>query len=263
MIEWNADPEIFSLGFLHPRWYGVLFALAFVLSYNVMQRIFSAEKKPQQHLDTLAIAIIVATLVGARVGHVLFYEPKIFLENPFEVFAIWNGGLASHGGAIGIALALLWFHKKHKQYSFIWLLDRTTIVAALSGTLIRIGNFMNSEILGYETDVPWAIWFKRVDHIMPVYRHPAMLYEAIACMALFVLMWRMYKAGVAFNTPGRMIGVFFTLLFTFRFFIEFLKQRQVAFENTLPIDMGQILSIPFIIVGIYLWVRGSGRKQTS
>lgn len=230
----------------------MLFALAFVLSYYIMRSIFRKERKPIVQLDQLTIYMIVGTIMGARIGHVLFYEPDIFLNNPLELFAIWKGGLASHGGALGIILGLYLFHLRHRSYSMIWLLDRLAIVAAISGMCIRIGNLFNSEILGRPTDVPWAFVFEFED-MQP--RHPAQLYEAVLCLSLFVLTWMMYKRGVAFKHPGRIIGTFLILLFVGRFLVEFIKERQVGFENSLPLDMGQLLSLPFIAVGVWLLLR--------
>lgn len=259
-MHWNVDPVLFSLGPLSPRWYGVLFALAFVFSYYIMRSIFKAERKPMVDLDALTIYMIVGTILGARIGHVMFYEPEILLDNPLALFAIWQGGLASHGGALGIILGLYLFHRKHKSYSMIWLLDRLAIVAAISGMCIRIGNLFNSEILGYPTNVPWAVVF---DLKSPIPRHPAQVYEALLCLALFILTWAMYKRGVAFAHPGRLIGVFLVLLFTGRFLIEFLKERQVDFESVLPLDMGQLLSIPFIVAGVWFLFRPSVPKPAS
>lgn len=254
MIEWNVDPVIFTLGPLSPRWYGILFASAFLLSFWVMKKVFVKEQKNLKDLDSLTIYMIVGTIVGARLGHVLFYEPELMLSNPFEILAVWHGGLASHGGALGIIGGLWLFHKKKKGYSMIWLLDRLAIVAAVSGMCIRLGNLMNSEIIGRPTDVPWAVWFKLVDPL-PVWRHPAQVYEAIVCLVLFVYLWRLYKKGVGTNNPGRIIGLFLVLLFTARFGIEFLKEHQVGFEANLPLDLGQLLSLPFIAVGVWLLAR--------
>lgn len=262
MIEWNIDPVIFTLGPISPRYYGILFALAFVISYHFMKRMFADDKRGQKELDSLTITIIVGTIAGARLGHVLFYEPHVLIEDPFEVFAIWHGGLASHGGALGIIAGLWVFHKRFPKFSMIWLLDRLAVVAAVSGMCIRIGNFFNSEILGHPTDVPWAVWFAQVD-LAPVARHPAQLYEALLCALVFVFLWWRYKRGDAFNAPGRLIGYFLVMIFTGRFFIEFVKELQVAFEASLPLDMGQLLSIPFVIGGFYfLWKSSQSPKTT-
>lgn len=263
MIEWNVDPVLFTLGPLSPRWYGVLFALAFYLSYRVMHVIYVGEKKEQRDLDALTIYMIAGTILGARIGHVLFYEPEIFAANPLEVFAIWHGGLASHGGALGIITGLWIYHRRKVGYSMTWLLDRLSIVAALSGMCIRLGNLFNSEIIGRPTDVPWAFWFQRVDPVMPVWRHPTQIYEALLCLAVFAITWMMYRRGQAFTNPGRLFGVFLVLIFSGRFLIEFVKERQVDFEAALPIDMGQILSIPFIAVGVYYLVRSARASAPS
>lgn len=219
-----------------------------------MKKIFVTEKKELKDLDLLTIYMIAGTILGARIGHVLFYEPEIVLNNPFELFAIWHGGLASHGGALGIITGLWLFHRKRRGYSMTWLLDRLAIVAALSGMCIRIGNLFNSEIVGRPTDVAWAFWFKQHD-ILPVWRHPTQIYEALLCLVIFAGLWMMYRKGVAIATPGRLFGIFLVVLFTGRFLIEFLKEHQVGFEASLPIDMGQILSIPFIAAGVWYLVR--------
>jgi phosphatidylglycerol---prolipoprotein diacylglyceryl transferase len=262
MIEWNIDPVLFTLGPLSPRWYGVLFALAFVASYQVMRKMFSDADKPQKDLDSLTISMIVGTILGARLGHVFFYEPHIMLDDPLETFAVWHGGLASHGGALGIIVGLWWFNRKRKGYGMVWLLDRLAIVAALSGAFIRIGNFFNSEILGRASDVPWAVWFMRVDPA-PIYRHPAQLYEALLCLLIFGLLWWRYRSGDARRAPGRLIGLFLVLLFSGRFLIEFVKEVQVDFETALPLDMGQLLSIPFVLVGGWFLLKVSRSPRTT
>lgn len=262
MIEWNVDPVIGTIGPLSPRWYGVLFATAFLLSYSVMKRVFAAEKKPLVDLDRLTLYMMFGTVIGARLGHVLFYEPHLLLTDPFEVIAIWHGGLASHGGALGIITGLYLFHRALPSYSMTWLLDRLAIVAALSGICIRLGNLMNSEIIGRPTDAPWGFWFMRVD-AQPLARHPTQIYEALVCLILFLLLWHLYRRGIAGSRPGMIIGLFMVLLFSSRFLIEFLKEHQVDFEAGLPIDMGQILSIPFVIAGaVFLWRSRSSRTAT-
>jgi prolipoprotein diacylglyceryl transferase len=195
---------------------------------------------------------------------VLFYEPgpRIFIEDPLEVLAVWHGGLASHGGAIGIAIGLWLFQRKHKGYTLTWLFDRMAIVAAISGAFIRLGNLMNSEILGRATDQTWGIWFQRVDKLA-IYRHPAQLYEAALCIVLFAfLIWR-YQKGDALAHPGRLIGLFLVLLFVGRFVIEYYKEVQVDFESALPLDMGQILSIPFVLIGLVILVRSRNALKTG
>lgn len=225
-----------------------------------MKRIFLAEGKAMKQLDQLTIAIIAGTILGARFGHVLFYEPHIIVQDPSEVIAIWHGGLASHGGALGIIAALWWFHKKNPTFGMPWLFDRLAIVAAISGMCIRLGNLMNSEIIGKPTDGTWGFWFQRIDPL-PLPRHPTQLYEAALCIALFALTYWLYHRGVAARNPGRIFGLFLVLLFVGRFIVEFYKEHQVDFESALPIDMGQILSIPFIVLGAYYLLRSAKPQQ--
>ncbi|MCU0330523.1 MAG: prolipoprotein diacylglyceryl transferase [Candidatus Kapabacteria bacterium] len=251
MIYWNVDPVIVDLGFLAPRWYGLSWGLAFYLCYLAMKSIFTREKLPLKDLDDLTITVIVATVVGARVGHMVFYDFQDLLADPFSLFAIWKGGLASHGGVLGILLAAAWFFRKHPSYSLMWLLDRLAVVSPIAAVSIRLGNLMNSEIIGMPTDVPWAFVFTKVD-MLP--RHPAQLYEALAYAAVFAMQWLLYKRSWGAK-PGRLFGAMMVAIFTSRFFIEFLKERQVSFEDALPLDMGQILSIPFVVVGLYYLLR--------
>jgi phosphatidylglycerol---prolipoprotein diacylglyceryl transferase len=260
MIEWNVDPVIGTIGPLSPRWYGVLFAMAFMLSYVVMKRVFMTEKKSIADLDRLTLYMMFGTVIGARLGHVLFYEPHLLLDDPFEVIAIWHGGLASHGGALGIITGLYLFHRALPGYSMTWLLDRLAIMAALSGMCIRLGNLMNSEIIGRPTDLPWGFWFMRID-AQPLARHPTQVYEALVCLVLFIGLWLLYRRGVARRQPGMLIGLFMVLLFSSRFAIEFLKEHQVDFEASLPLDMGQLLSLPFIVAGAAFLV--SSRRTSA
>jgi len=252
MINWNPDPAIFHLGFLSPRWYGLSWGLAFYLGFLLLRRVFAAEKRSVQHLDTLTIYMIVFTILGARAGHMLFYEPEVLLSSPLDFFKIWQGGLASHGGVLGIMLGLVAFRRRVKGYTLLWLFDRMAIVAALSSGLIRLGNLMNSEIIGTPTTLPWAFIFERVDSVP---RHPAQLYEALIYFAVFGLLWFLYKRGTGERKPGMLFGVLMTLVFTARFFVEFVKEHQVDFESSLPLDMGQLLSLPFIAVGVYFLLR--------
>lgn len=260
MIDWNVDPVLIDLGLLAPRWYGLLFASAFIASFYVMRSVFERERRPLADLDSLTLYMILGTVIGARAGHMLFYEPMILLSNPFEFIAIWKGGLASHGGALGIIIGLLLFARSRKGYPFVWLMDRLAVVAALSGMFIRLGNLMNSEIIGLPTNAAWGFWFQRVD-ALPVYRHPTQIYEAALCLVLFLVLWTMYRHGHAERAPGRIIGLFMVLLFSGRFAIEFLKERQVDFEAALPLDMGQLLSIPFVIWGVWFLTRSTQQAR--
>ena len=251
-IYWNVDPDIVNIGSITIRYYGLLFALAFVAGYQIMYWIFVKEGKNLKELESFTIAMIIGTIVGARLGHCLFYEPVYYLSNPLEILKVWKGGLASHGGAIGLATALFIFIRfRKRQATFLWLADRAVISIALAAAFIRIGNFFNSEIVGRAADVSWAVVFTRLDDVP---RHPTQIYEALSYIAIFlILLFRYKKYNI--NLPrGQMLGIFLVLLFSARFIIEFFKEVQVNFEETLFLDMGQILSIPGIIAGITLLV---------
>jgi len=258
-IEWSVSPEIFHLGPVSVRWYGFLFAMAFVAGYFIMTWIFKKEGRPQTDLEQLSIYMIFGTVIGARLGHCLFYNPAYYLSNPIEIIKVWEGGLASHGAALGILTAIYLFAKKKKKYSMLWVLDRVVIVVALAGTLIRLGNLFNSEIIGIPTDVSWAFIFTAVDELP---RHPAQLYESIAYFIFFLILLFIYYKGFEKNRSGLLFGTFLVLVFTFRFFIEFLKENQTGFEAGMALDMGQLLSIPFIIAG-FIFIAKSFKSKTK
>lgn len=263
-IRWDISPEIFSIGPLHIRWYGLLFALAFVLGYQILSWVFKVEGKSQKKLESLTIILIIATVVGARLGHCFFYNPSYYFRNPLEILAVWEGGLASHGAALGILAALWIFAIRNKDLSIYWLMDRIAIPVALAAAFVRIGNFFNSEIVGKATDVPWAFLFVRNQQFAElVPRHPTQLYEAIAYISIFILLFFIYKKYKA-NTPsGLLSGLFLVLLFSARFFIEFFKEFQAAFESNLPLDMGQLLSLPMIAIGISLLAKVKRKGKMS
>lgn len=250
-IHWNPNPEIFNIGGFGIRWYGLLFAMGFLFGYIIMQKIFQHEKISQKTLDRLSIYVLIGTVVGARLGHCFFYEPEYYLSNPFEILNLRQGGLASHGAAIGILLSLLFFSRKEK-IAFSWVVDKIVIVVALAGFFIRLGNLMNSEIYGAITHVPWAFIFERVDQNP---RHPSQIYESLAYLLLFVFLLWMYFKRNAGNKPFLLFGLFLIGCFGFRFFVEFFKDVQVDFEREMFLYMGQWLSIPFIIAGIYFVTR--------
>lgn len=286
-VDWNPDPVVFYIpGTDHPVvWYGFLFALAFIGSFYLMNYIFKAEGRSSKSLDTLTVYVIAGTVIGARLGHCLFYGPWLgedgYISHPWNMLKIWEGGLASHGGAIGILIAL-WLYVRKTKENLWWIFDRIVIAVAYSGMCIRIGNLMNSEIIGKPTTLPWGFRFIQ-DDIESSYRsisnftsaayeeqvkfiesiparHPSQLYESIFCLILFIvffMIWKRFK----FSWPaGFTFGLFCALLFTFRFCIEFTKEVQVDFESTLPVDMGQILSIPFVLAGLIIMIR-SKRKN--
>jgi phosphatidylglycerol:prolipoprotein diacylglycerol transferase len=262
-ITWTADPEIFRIGSIAVRWYGVLFALGFAFGYFIMLSFFRKEKVPVKLLDELTTYMVVATVIGARLGHCLFYEPVYYLSHPVEILKIWEGGLASHGAALGILLAVYIFSKKNKL-TFWWTIDRIGLVTALAGFFIRMGNLMNSEIFGRPTTLPWGFIYtnagdpaQRVDP-----RHPTQIYEGIAYLLIFGLLMFIYYRKNGKPREGTLISLFFLLVFGVRFFIEFLKEPQVDFETGMALNMGQWLSIPFVLagaVGLYLIYRKKQR----
>lgn len=251
-IWWTVSPEILKLGPFSLRWYGLLFALAFVFGYIILSKVYKKEKKSLEDLEKLSIYVILGTVIGARLGHCLFYDPAYYLTNPIEILKVWQGGLASHGAAIGILTALYLFSKKKKDQNIIWILDRLVIVVALGGAFIRLGNLFNSEIIGKATDLPWAFVFVRVDEIP---RHPTQIYESLFYFLSFIILYSIYQKKSVTLKPGFLFGLFLILIFGFRFFIEFLKENQSSFESALPINMGQILSIPFVLLGLYFILR--------
>lgn len=273
-IHWNIAPEAFTVFGIPVRYYGLLFVGGFIAAFQFLEWLYKREKIPYQKLSQLATYAIIGSFAGARLGHCLFYEPDYFLYHPLEmllpigydengkmIFQAYTG-LASHGGAFGILLALLVYKWRTKE-DLLPLLDRIAIATPLACGFIRMANFFNSEIIGYPTDVPWAIVFEQVD-MEP--RHPAQLYEAVFYFSLFVVMFLLYKRkGLSTSVTSSLVekpqtGFYFALciisIFTFRFFVEFIKERQVGFEENLPIDMGQILSIPFVVLGVWIFVKG-------
>jgi prolipoprotein diacylglyceryl transferase len=251
VIEWNVSPEIFRIGPFALRWYSLMFIFSFLLGYIIIRKILLIEKKPEKYLDELFLYVFAGTIIGARLGHCLFYDPLYYLSNPLEIFMVWKGGLASHGAAIGILTALYLFSRKKKDVSFLWTVDRVVIVVALAGFFIRMGNLFNSEIVGSPANVPWAFIFPRYE-TNPVPRHPTQLYEAIAYLLIFIFLYQIYRRKQAKTELGLLFGLFLVGIFGFRFLVEFFKEIQEAWEAALPVNMGQILSIPFVLVGLYL-----------
>ena len=257
MIHWHVSPEILRLGPFALRWYGLCFALAFLVGYFIVQWIYQRELKPERDLDRLLVYMIIGSLVGARLGHCFFYEPAYFLSHPLEILMFWQGGLASHGGLIGILLALYLYSRTRPEQPYGWLMDRVVVPSALGGCFIRLGNLFNSEILGTPTDVPWAFVFARIDAVP---RHPAQLYESIAYAVIFAVLLIVYRKRGAQTPRGLLTGLFLVLIFGVRFLIEFVKVRQAAFGEALPLSVGQLLSIPLILVGLVLIVRAGSRS---
>lgn len=268
IIHWNVDPVLFragpfelfgwTVGPLAPRWYGLLFALGFLIGFFIVRRMFRRERKPESDLDILLLYLVAGTIIGARLGHVLFYHPGYYVSRPLEIIQIWEGGLASHGGLIGVLVALGLYAQSRPNQPYLWVLDRIAVPTALVGSLIRLGNLFNSEILGEATDLPWAFVFERVDAVP---RHPAQLYESLAYLLIFGILWRVYRRYGPSIPRGLLSGLFLVLVFTARFMIEFVKAQQVPFADALPLQMGQLLSLPVIAAGVWLLVRA--RNQAS
>ena len=251
IIPWDVNPEIFRIGSFAVRWYGLLFASSFLFGYFILEKIFKNENLPAETLDRLTIYMAIGVILGARLGHCLFYEPRFYLAHPIEILKIWRGGLASHGAFIGILIVLWLFSRKEKK-SYSWILDRVAIVVVLSGFFIRMGNLMNSEIYGVETTLPWGFVFLRNGENAP--KHPTQIYEALAYLAIFILLFRLYWRKKGQHVEGTLFGLTMTLSSIARFLIEYIKEDQVAFEAGLKLNMGQMLSIPFMVIGIIWFV---------
>jgi phosphatidylglycerol---prolipoprotein diacylglyceryl transferase len=261
-VKWNINPEIFRIGEFGFRYYSAMFAIAILLGYALVKKMYQKEGLELELLNPLFIYIVVGTLVGARLGQVFFYEFGYFKHHLLEIIFPfrfsnkgfeWTGyqGLASHGGAIGILIALALYCKKYKQ-DFLRVMDKIVIAVALAAFFIRIGNLFNSEIIGRPTDVSWAFVFEKID-LLP--RHPSQLYEAIAYLLIFFILRSLYRSKGVHLKKGFLFGLFLVLVFSTRFLIEFTKENQEAFERALPVNMGQILSLPFIIIGFYFILR--------
>lgn len=262
-ITWTASPEIFSLGPISVRYYGLFFAISFLLGYYIVERMFKRENAPEKWLDSLFVYVVIATVVGARLGHVIFYGWDYYSQNPGEILKIWHGGLASHGGGIGIMTAILLYSKKVTHKPMLWTLDKLAIAVALAAVFIRLGNLMNSEIVGRVTDLSWGFKFMNASGIenpeLP--RHPTQIYEALCYLFTFAVLMHMYWRTNAREKQGLIFGLFLIGIFVTRFFIEFVKENQESFEDSMSLNMGQILSIPFVLLGGFLIFRAI--KKTS
>ncbi len=356
-IIWDVSPELFNIGGVSIRWYGLLFAAGFIIGQQIIIRMFKNEGKKESDVEILTLYMVAATIVGARLGHCLFYQPEIYLADPIKILQIWEGGLASHGAAVGILLGLWLYARRKPDQSYLWILDRIVVTIALAGCFIRLGNLMNSEIIGKPADIPFAFEFvnpalsyvEELEYIDDAYitktlgdtlvggttyravemtidfaqstndeviatdivykgvmnpfanpryysikehikvfetrpeitftrksgqiqtasfvihtipRHPAQLYEALSCLLLFVITLAIYWRHGAALPEGRIFSLFLVWIFGLRFFYEFLKENQVSFEDDLALNMGQNLSIPLVIVGLWLMYRSYVKKPT-
>ena len=262
-IIWDIDPEIISSP-ISLRYYGLCFALAFVLGYYVLQKIFKRDGVPEEWLDSILLYVILGTVIGARLGHCIFYDWDYFQNHILEIFLpfrfepeiefIGFRGLASHGAAIGIIVSTWLWTKKVSKKSLLWILDRVVITVSIGAVFVRLGNLMNSEIIGLPTDLPWAFVFTRIDDLP---RHPAQLYESLSYLIIFITLYFLHFTKKWYDKPGKIFGLFLILLFGARAFIETFKENQSDFESAMYLNMGQILSIPFILFGIYLIIKKS------
>ena len=257
-IHWNVDPVLFHIGPLAIRWYSLLFVSGFILGWFIFKGFFKREGISETLLDPLLYTLLIGTIVGSRLGHCIFYQPDYYFgswKGFWEIFQPWKGGLASHGGAIALVFAMWWFsahYGKKNDFDFLWIMDHLVIPVCFAGAFIRLGNLFNSEIYGDVTDLPWGIIFDRNFETLP--KHPTQLYEALSYTILGIVLLLLYKYRLEKLKRGEIFGIFLIVLFGMRFLIEFIKEPQVGFEQGMVINMGQVLSIPFIVAGIVLLI---------
>ena len=267
VVNWNIDPVIFKIGAFQLRWYSILFVSGFILGWYIMRSFFKREKIKLDLLDPMLYMLLICTIVGARLGHCLFYQPDYYLgswQGFWEIFMPWKGGLASHGGTIAILLGIWWYASRYGRkngFDYVWVIDHLVIPVAFAACFIRLGNLFNSEIYGAPTDLPWGFVFERNGETVPC--HPTQLYEAGTYLLLgIVLMW-LYWKKLDKVYRGTFVGIFLIVCFGSRFLIEFIKNDQVEFEADMLLNMGQILSIPFVLLGIGFLVYAYKKKQPA
>ena len=266
-IHWHMNPELFSIGSISLRWYSLLFVSGFILGWFIFKGFFKRERVPETLLDPLLYTLLIGTIVGARLGHCLFYQPDYYLgswEGFKEIFMPWKGGLASHGGTIALVIAMWWFARHYGRkhdFDFVWIVDHLAIAVCFAACFIRLGNLCNSEIYGDVTSLPWGFIFELRGETEP--KHPTQLYEALSYLILGVVLILLYKYRLDKMYRGTFIGLFFTILFGMRFLIEFIKEPQVGFEEDMVLNMGQWLSVPFILLGIGFLVYSFVKKEPA
>ncbi len=269
-VVWDFDPTLAKIFGLDIRWYGLMWALAIAIGTLFFIQAVRREGLPSKVSDSIFIYGFIATVLGARLGHCLFYNPEYYLANPVELLNFRDGGLASHGAAIGLLIGL-WLFSRQNKLPYMWSLDRIMVPVAVGGALVRLGNLFNHEIYGGPTDLPWGFsfvenlgaWMKGAEPVHGAFSHPTQIYEALCYLLLFgILCWLYYKKDMARRRPGLMFGVALIGIFLSRFLIEYVKNPQEAFEENMVINMGQILSIPFIIAGVVMIIYGMKHKAT-
>ena len=266
-INWSVNPELVAFGPVSIRWYSLLFISGFILGWYIFKWFFTRENVPVTLLDPLLYTLLIGTVVGARLGHCLFYQPDYYLgswEGFWEIFMPWKGGLASHGGTIALVIAMIWFARHYGRkynFDFLWIMDRLCIAVCFAGALIRLGNLFNSEIYGDVTSLPWGFIFELRGETQP--KHPTQLYEALSYTILGIILILLYKYRLKKMFRGEFIGIFFIALFGLRFIIEFIKEPQVGFEENMILNMGQWLSVPFILLGVAILVYSLIRRQPA
>lgn len=266
-IHWNVDPVLIHLGNFGLRWYSLLFVSGFILGWFIFKWFFNREKIDEKLLDSLLYTLLLCTIIGARLGHCLFYQPDYYLgsmEGFIEIFMPWKGGLASHGGAVALIIGMIWYARhygKKYNFDFVWLMDHLAIAVAFAATFIRFGNLFNSEIYGNATSLPWGFIFERTGETLP--KHPTQIYEALTYLILGIVLVLLYKFKLKKTYRGTYVGMFLIVCFGMRFLIEFIKEPQVAFETKMTLNMGQLLSIPFILLGIAFIIYAYLRKQPA
>ncbi|MDR1499806.1 MAG: prolipoprotein diacylglyceryl transferase [Tannerellaceae bacterium] len=258
-ITWTADPAIFNIGSREVRWYGLAFGIGFAVGYWIVARMWRNEKLPQQWIDSLLWYTVLGTIIGARLGHCLFYAPDYYLAHPGEILKVWEGGLASHGGTLGIIVAIYIYSRRISHKSMLWTFDKLVVPTGFVAAVIRFGNLMNHEIYGHATDKPWGFrfvenlhaWRRGAEPVFSAPSHPTQLYEAACYLLTFALCMWLYFKKEAYKKEGLIFGIFLICIFGSRFLIEFFKNIQEDFEANMILNMGQLLSIPFVLAGAY------------
>lgn len=271
-VTWNVDPTIFEIFGREIRWYGLLWVIGLIVAVYIVQRIYKGENLPEKWFDSLFVYMMLGIILGARLGHCLFYEPEYYLANPLEILKIWEGGLASHGGVIGIIIAVWLYSKKVTKKSMLWTFDRVMVPTGFTAAMIRFGNLMNHEIYGGPTDLPWGfrfidnvgLWMRGAEPIYTEPSHPTQIYEGLIYLLVFAVTMHMYWKTNAKDRQGLILGVGIAMIFIARLLIEFVKNVQVDSEHSLitatGLNIGQWLSIPFIFWGVWLIWRAMKKK---